>query len=47
MRPASFAGLDELTRMKRAADRPKDLDDLRVLLSLKERSGESTGGKSA
>ena len=34
---ASFAGLDDLIRMKRAAGRPKDLEDLRVLLKLKER----------
>ena len=45
--PANFAGLDELIRMKQAAGRPKDIDDLRVLLRLKETSGESTGGKRA
>lgn len=45
--PANFAGLDELIRMKQAAGRPKDVDDLRVLLRLKEKSGESTGGKRA
>ena len=36
--PAYFAGLDDLIAMKRAAGRPKDMEDLRVLLALKERS---------
>ncbi len=44
---ASFASLEDLIRMKQAANRPKDVDDLRVLLRLKEKSSESTGGKSA
>ena len=44
---ANFAGLDELIRMKQAAGRPKDVDDLRVLLRLKEKSSESAGGNSA
>lgn len=34
--PAHFASLNDLIRMKRAAGRPKDLEDLRVLLKLKE-----------
>jgi predicted nucleotidyltransferase len=34
--PAHFAGLNDLIRMKRAAGRPKDLEDLRVLLRLQE-----------
>ena len=34
--PASFAGLDELIRMKEAAGRPKDVDDLRVLRRLRD-----------
>jgi hypothetical protein len=37
--PASFAGLAELIRMKRAAGRPKDLEDLRVLEELLARRG--------
>jgi len=36
--PAFFAGLDDLIRMKRAADRPKDREDLRVLEALKEKT---------
>ncbi len=34
--PANFASLDDLIRMKQAAGRPKDLEDLRVLTKLKE-----------
>ena len=34
--PACFAGLDDLIRMKQAAGRPKDVEDLRVLLKLRE-----------
>ena len=34
--PAAFASLDDLIRMKEAAGRPKDLEDLRVLRRLKE-----------
>lgn len=34
--PAPFAGLDDLIRMKEAAGRPKDLDDLRVLRKLRD-----------
>lgn len=34
--PASFASLDDLIRMKQAAGRPKDQEDLRILLKLKE-----------
>lgn len=33
--PAAFAGLDDLIRMKEAAGRPKDLEDLRVLRRLR------------
>jgi predicted nucleotidyltransferase len=33
--PASFASLDDLIRMKEAAGRPKDLEDLKVLRKLK------------
>jgi hypothetical protein len=35
--PAFFAGLDDLIRMKRAADRPEDREDLRVLEALREK----------
>jgi hypothetical protein len=35
--PTYFAGLDELIAMKQAAGRPKDLEDLRALLKLRER----------
>ncbi len=35
--PACFAGLDDLIRMKLAAGRPKDLEDLRILKELRER----------
>ena len=36
--PAHFASLNHLIRMKRAAGRPKDLEDLRVLLRLQGQS---------
>jgi predicted nucleotidyltransferase len=34
--PVAFACLDDLIRMKEAAGRPKDLEDLRVLRKLRE-----------
>ncbi|HEY6547550.1 MAG TPA: DUF6036 family nucleotidyltransferase [Vicinamibacteria bacterium] len=34
--PTAFAGLDDLIRMKQAAGRPKDLEDLRVLCKLRD-----------
>ncbi len=37
--PSSFASLDDLIRMKQAAGRAKDLEDLRVLQKLRERKG--------
>ncbi len=35
--PAFFAGLEDLIEMKRAADRPKDREDLRYLLEIRRR----------
>jgi len=37
--PAPFAGLDDLIRMKEAAGRPKDIEDLRVLRKLRDDKG--------
>jgi hypothetical protein len=37
--PTSFASLDDLIRMKEAAGRPKDLEDLRVLRRLRDSLG--------
>ena len=34
--PAAFASLEDLIRMKEAAGRPKDLEDLRVLRKLRD-----------
>lgn len=34
--PTAFASLDDLIRMKEAAGRPKDLEDLRVLRKLRD-----------
>lgn len=34
--PTAFAGLEDLIRMKEAAARPKDLEDLRVLRKLRD-----------
>ncbi len=41
--PASFASLDDLIRMKRAAGRPKDLEDLRVLELIKAEGSSASG----
>lgn len=35
--PVFFAGLDDLIRMKQAAGRPKDIEDLRALTELRKR----------
>jgi predicted nucleotidyltransferase len=35
--PTCFASLDDLIKMKQAAGRPQDLEDVRVLLELKRR----------
>jgi hypothetical protein len=37
--PAAFASLDDLIRMKEAAGRPKDIEDLRILRRLREERG--------
>jgi hypothetical protein len=37
--PAFFASLDDLIRMKEAAGRPRDLEDLRVLRRLRGDGG--------
>ncbi len=39
--PAYFAGLDDLIKMKRAANRPKDREDLKVLQEIKRRQKKS------
>lgn len=39
---AYFASLNDLMRMKKAAGRPKDLEDLRVLEKLRERKKKSS-----
>jgi hypothetical protein len=39
---AWFASLDDLIKMKEAAGRPKDLEDLRVLRKLRERAGKDS-----
>jgi predicted nucleotidyltransferase len=36
--PVAFASLDDLIRMKEAAGRPKDMEDLRVLRRLREQA---------
>ena len=35
--PTAFASLDDLIQMKQAANRPKDQDDLKYLLSIRDR----------
>ena len=40
--PAAFASLDDLIRMKEAAGRPKDLEDLKALRQLRERAGRGS-----
>jgi hypothetical protein len=37
--PTAFASLDDLIRMKEAAGRPKDIEDLKALRQLRERAG--------
>jgi predicted nucleotidyltransferase len=37
--PTAFASLEDLIRMKQAAGRPKDLEDLRVLRKLRDARG--------
>jgi predicted nucleotidyltransferase len=38
--PTSFASLDDLIQMKQAANRPKDQEDLKYLLSLRNRKSK-------
>jgi predicted nucleotidyltransferase len=38
--PTAFASLDDLIQMKQAANRPKDQDDLKYLLAIKERESK-------
>lgn len=40
--PAAFASLEDLIRMKEAAGRPKDLEDLRVLRKLRDGRAEES-----
>ena len=39
--PAVFAGLDDLIKMKEAADRPKDRDDLKHLYEIRRRRDDT------
>lgn len=39
--PAYFAGLDDLIRMKKAAGRPKDKEDLKILRKIKQRTKQA------
>ena len=41
--PAAFASLEDLIRMKEAAGRPKDVEDLRVLRKLRDEPGGGPG----
>ena len=43
---APFASLDELIRMKLAAGRPKDLEDLRALRQIEQARRAAVGGQS-
>ena len=38
--PTAFPSLDDLIQMKQAANRPKDQDDLKYLLAIKERESK-------
>jgi acyl carrier protein phosphodiesterase len=40
--PAFFANLDDLIKMKQAAGRAKDMEDIRVLLELKRRKNKDS-----
>lgn len=45
--PAYFAGLDDLIKMKRAANRAKDREDLKVLRELKRRKNAASKKRGA
>lgn len=38
---ANFAGLDDLIKMKKAANRPKDQEDIKVLEEIKNRKSKT------
>ncbi|PKM99331.1 MAG: hypothetical protein CVU78_06870 [Elusimicrobia bacterium HGW-Elusimicrobia-2] len=41
----NFASLDDLIKMKKAAGRPKDIEDLKYLREIKKQTRQKKGGK--